>query len=130
MTIQLELWHLILILISFFGACGAFGKILLSQSKSHLTERFEAQDTIRKNDFLQLTIRLDGIEKSTREEANQWQRMERELLQLKADLPLHYVRREDYIRGQSVIEAKLDGLAGKLENIQLRNLMKGSNNVD
>jgi hypothetical protein len=130
MTIQLELWHLVTLLLAFFGACGAFGKILLSQSQKHLSERFEAQDGIRKSDFDQLTKRLDSMEISSREEANQWQRMERELLQLKADLPLHYVRREDYIRGQSVIEAKLDGLAGKLENIQLRNLMKGSNNVD
>ncbi|MCN2262768.1 hypothetical protein MLL02_26285, partial [Escherichia coli] len=29
-------------------------------------------------------------------------------MRFKADLPLNYVRREDYIRGQTVIEAKLD----------------------
>ncbi|MDF6001947.1 hypothetical protein P4050_30630 [Pseudomonas aeruginosa] len=36
-------------------------------------------------------------------------------MSLKAELPIQYVRREDYIRGQSVIEAKLDGLAVKLK---------------
>ncbi len=36
-------------------------------------------------------------------------------MRFKADLPLNYVRREDYIRGQTVIEAKLDALDNKLE---------------
>jgi Na+-transporting methylmalonyl-CoA/oxaloacetate decarboxylase gamma subunit len=43
---------------------------------------------------------------------------EKELLRLRAQLPLDYVRREDWIRNQTVIEAKLDGLASKLENIK------------
>ena len=55
-----------------------------------------------------------------REEAAQWQRIERDLLRMQAEMPLHYVRREDYIRGQSVIEAKLDALGSKLEAAQLR----------
>lgn len=45
---------------------------------------------------------------------------EREWLTWRADLPLNYVRREDYIRGQSVVEAKLDALAAKVEIIQLQ----------
>ena len=60
------------------------------------------------------------MEQTNKQEAAQWQRLEREMLQLKADMPLQYVRREDYIRGQSVIEAKLDAVAVKLENAQLR----------
>ena len=62
------------------------------------------------------------LDSAVKTDAGQWQRVERELLNLKAELPLHYVRREDYIRGQSVIEAKLDGLGTKLENAQLRAL--------
>ena len=45
---------------------------------------------------------------------------------LKAELPVAYVRRDDYIRGQSVLEAKLDGLATKIENAQLRGLIRNS----
>jgi hypothetical protein len=41
-------------------------------------------------------------------------------MRFKADLPLNYVRREDYIRGQTVIEAKLDALYNKLEVVQYR----------
>ncbi|RRV28613.1 hypothetical protein EGJ23_04330 [Pseudomonas sp. o96-267] len=114
MNIEIQFWQLVLLLITFFGACAGAGKFLLSQMQSHLDTRFQSVGS-----------RLDKIEEVGREEANQWQRVERELMSLKADLPLQYVRREDYIRGQSVIEAKLDGLAMKIENTQLRNLMKG-----
>ena len=45
-------------------------------------------------------------------------------------MPLHYVRREDYIRGQSVIEAKLDALGSKLEAAQLRAAAGGGNHAN
>ena len=79
---------------------------------------------------LQVLGRLDAMEKANKEEASQWQRIERELGQLKADMPLNYVRREDYIRGQSVIEAKLDALASKLETAQLRVASIGGNHAN
>ena len=40
---------------------------------------------------------------------------EKDLLRLRAELPVEYVRREDWIRNQTVIEAKLDALAAKLD---------------
>jgi hypothetical protein len=133
MTTQIELWQLVLLLLAFFGGCGAAGKLLLDQIQKGLDLRFTAQDTARATAFDELSKRLDGIEQTGRKEANEWQRMERNLLELKADLPLHYVRREDYIRGQSIIESKLDGLAMKLENTMLRNIVnqnsKGGNNA-
>ncbi len=46
--------------------------------------------------------------------------LELALRDLRGDLPLGYVRREDWIRNQTIIEAKLDALALKLENAQLR----------
>lgn len=106
----IELWHLVLLLLAFFGACGGVVKLLLK----HLDENHR-----------QLQTRLDGLEKNHRDEAGQWQRMERDLLTLRAELPLQYVRREDYIRGQSILEAKLDGLATKIENALLRGVLKG-----
>lgn len=55
----------------------------------------------------------------------QFQPLERDLLSLKADLPMMYVRREDYIRGQTVIEAKLDALFNELKNVQLQGAQNG-----
>lgn len=119
MLIELELWHLILLLIAFFGACAAAGKLLLAQTQTHIDQRFN-----------QVSVSMTNLEKTNREEAHQWKQIERDLMALKADLPLNYVRREDYIRGQSVIESKLDGLATKIENSQLRGLIKGARDAD
>ena len=134
MTTQIELWQLVLLLLAFFGGCGAAGKLLLDQIQKGLDSRFTAQDSARAEAFSQLSKRLDGIEQTGRKEANEWQRMERNFMELKADLPLNYVRREDYIRGQSIIESKLDGLAIKLENTMLRNIVnaqsKGPNHAN
>jgi hypothetical protein len=124
-TVQVEFWQLVLLLVAFFGACAAGGKLLLDQTQRHLDSRFKAQEETRASNHTQLSQRLDAIETANRQEANEWQRVERDFLRFQADLPLHYVRREDYIRGQSVIEAKLDGLASKLENAQLRGIIQG-----
>ncbi len=113
MIIQMELWHVLTLSatlsIALVSAFFALVKLLLKQHQRH-------QD-----------VRFDAIERAAKTEAGQWQRIERELLSLKADLPVYYVRREDYFRGQSVIEAKLDGLATKIENAQLRGVLGGRN---
>ncbi len=120
MTLQIEFWQLLGLLLSGLGALWGVVKHSLSQSQRHLDERFTLQDTAREANHKALATRLDGMEQINRDEAAQWQRIERDLLKMQAEMPLHYVRREDYIRGQSVIEAKLDALGSKLEAAQLR----------
>lgn len=125
MQVTLDLWHVISLAVSFFGASAAAGKLLLSQTQRHLDERFNSQESARAANHDQVSRRLDSMEEAARSEMGNWQRIERDLLKLQADMPLHYVRREDYIRGQSVIESKLDGLALKIENVQLRAVKGG-----
>ena len=125
MQVTLDLWQVISLAVSFFGASAAAGKLLLSQTQRHLDTRFTAQETARAANHDQVSRRLDSMEEAARSEMGNWQRIERDLLKLQADMPLHYVRREDYIRGQSVIESKLDGLALKIENVQLRAVKGG-----
>lgn len=60
-----------------------------------------------------------------RETASRWNELEREFLEFKAQMPVDYVRREDYIRGQTVIEAKLDAVYEKLDNVQHRQNLRG-----
>lgn len=112
MTVSVDFWQLVGLLIAFFTACAAAGKALLTQTQKHIDER------------------LSSIENASRDDAKQWRIVERELSTLKESLPLHYVRREDYIRGQSVLEAKMDGLAMKIENAQLRGLLGANRNAD
>jgi len=98
----MELWQLVSLALTFLGVLVTLGKILLAQIDKRLEQRFVA------------------VERDMQRGRDVERNFERELLQLKADLPLHYVRREDYVRNQTVIEAKLDALALKLENVQLR----------
>ncbi|MGQ0530003.1 MAG: hypothetical protein ACT4PG_09360 [Panacagrimonas sp.] len=109
MIVELELWHLISLLLAFFGCVAGFFKMLMAQIDKRLDERFDSQDEA-----------LTAIRQANHNDATQWQRLDRDMLQLRADLPLHYVRREDYIRGQTVLESKMDGLYTKIENLQLR----------
>lgn len=124
MTMQIELWHLVLLLIAFFGGCAGAGKLLLDQIQKNMDSRFKAQDDARTNNHDQLSRRLDALDAASRAETGQWQRVERELLNLKAELPLHYVRREDYVQAIATIMAKLDAMALRFENI----LLRGKNN--
>ena len=99
MTLQIEAPQLITLVLAFLGMLVGFGKYMLAQ----------------------IDRRITGIEQQNRTESEGWKRIERELLELRAELPVQYVRREDYVRGQTVIESKLDSLYSKLETIQLRN---------
>jgi len=125
--VQIDLWNLILLLLAFFGCVGAFGKILLSQVEKRQTERFAAQDKARetaqeagekarKEAQDHWDQRFSTLEKA----AAEWGRIERDFLLFKAELPMTFVMRDDYVRNQTVIEAKLDGLALRLENAQLK----------
>lgn len=98
MILQVDFWQLVSLLIGFIGFAAAAGKLLLRQVEKRLDARFAALDAA----------------------SQEWRRMERELLEWKADLPLQYVRREDYVRNQTVIEAKIDAIAVRIENWQLR----------
>jgi len=122
--LQLDFWQLLgfcAALLSGFAALifGA-GRLIAAQFESRIEERFvvmskasEAQET-RSNE------RFDALQRARELEAQNITNLERDFLRFQADLPLHYVRREDYVRGQSIVEAKLDGLATKIDNAQLR----------
>ena len=112
MSIQLEAWHLISLAVTLFGANAAAVRWGRDREAKGLDERFRALERL-------LDKRFSTLEASRASDAEHRHKLERELLQMKADLPLHYVRREDYIRGQSVIEAKLDALGSKLEVVQM-----------
>jgi hypothetical protein len=120
MIVSFELWQLISLLIAFFGCIAGFGKVLIDQIEKRLSERFSAQDEARSEGQKSMREMFAAHLDDERRNTDALQTLEREFLRWQADLPLHYLRREDYIRGQSVIEAKLDALAGKLEIAQLK----------
>lgn len=97
-TIEMPVWQLIGIAVSLLAMFAGMVKVLLGQMESRLDDRFAA---VAKDSERLRQVEL-GIER------------------LRGDMPLHYVRREDYVRNQTVIEAKLDALAYRLENVRLK----------
>mgnify|MGYP003606498370 FL=1 len=93
--ISIEFWQLVGFLLSFLGVCWGFGKMLLSQFQLQQDERQKQQE------------RLQG----------KVEIMEKQLGEFSASLPMTYVLRDDYIRNQAVLEAKLDKLAEQLTEI-------------
>jgi hypothetical protein len=125
MTIQVEFWNLITLLLGFFSFLFGAGKLLLAQIDRRLNDRFTALEEARAESGRHWDERFAAIEGQRRREAEGWTALEREFLKFQADLPLQYVRREDYVRGQSVIEAKLDALYSKLEVLQMKRSHNG-----
>ena len=120
MTIELQMWQAITLMIAFFGAVAGSAKMLFSQFEKNLGERFQAQETAAAT--ANKTIH-EALSRHMAEEGKTIGKvfdLERDFLLWRAEMPMQYVRREDYIRNQTIIEAKLDGLSQKLEIIQLK----------
>ena len=124
MTVQIEFWQLITLLLAFLGFLFAAGRLLLSQIDRRLDDRFVTIEKAREDGQASWRQTFTQHIEEERRETDLLRNIEREFLRFQAELPLQYVRREDYVRGQSVIEAKLDALYNKLEVVQ----MKGAHN--
>ena len=86
--VSIEFWQIVGFLLGFLGGCWGFGKMLLVQYE-------------RRIEVLQTKV----------------EDTERSLNSLIATLPLNYVLREDYIRGQAVLEAKMDAVHKTLSDL-------------
>lgn len=97
MTIQFEAWHLValgvLILLAFYGMT----RLLMVQAGQAINDKFN-----------QIAATLRAQDENGR-------RLERELLDLKAELPRNYVRREDYWPAIASIHTKLDAVRLELD---------------
>ncbi len=102
MTITVEFWHLVGLLLSFLGCCFTFAKILVAQFHNSMQERYQQQ--------LKINTKVEDLE--------------RQLHHVNATLPLRYVLREDYIRGQTVLEAKMDALHQSLTDLYKKEIIQ------
>jgi hypothetical protein len=106
MSLTIDFWQLI-------GSLGALLSVsvtvLLGIARLLLTQ-FEKR----------LDAKFATLEQGAKKSEAEWQRVERELMTMRSELPLNYVRRDDYIRNQTIIEGKLDGLAIRIENALLK----------
>ena len=126
MTITVEFWQLVALLLSFFGFVAGVAKVIGRQNVKYLDTRFQAMEESRREADAAIHSTLKQHIEEEAKNSDQLIDLERQWLKWKAELPLQYVRREDFIRNQSVIEAKLDGLALKIENVQLKGASHGA----
>lgn len=93
--VSIEFWQLVGFLLSFLGVCWGFGKMLLSQFQAQQDERQKHQD--------KLVEKVESLENQFAEQ--------------KAVLPEKYVLRDDYIRNQAILEAKMDSIQKTLTDL-------------
>lgn len=134
MRVEMELWHLITLLLAFFSCVGVFGRLLIYQFEKRQQERFTAQEEARKEAEKRQQERFNSQETARKEaqahwderfsslesSAKEWVRIERDFLEWKSNLPMTFVMRDDYVRNQTVIEFKLDSISTRIDNLKVK----------
>jgi septal ring factor EnvC (AmiA/AmiB activator) len=109
MTIVLEPYQLFMMAVAVIGALVGMIKLLGNQIKANIDQH-----------FLTTNLKIEEVARQATKTQEETRQLERQFLEFKADMPFRYIARDDYIRGQTVIEAKLDAVAAKLEKVQLQ----------
>ncbi|MEB3835718.1 MULTISPECIES: hypothetical protein [Acinetobacter] len=109
MTIQLEPYQIFLILSTVISTVWGMFKLLGNQISNSIQQNFESTNQ-----------KIEEVSRQHLKGQEDLRKLEREFLQFQADMPFRYIARDDYIRGQTVIEAKLDAVAEKLEKVQIK----------
>jgi chromosome segregation ATPase len=102
--LELNVANVLAILIAFIGALWALIKIIAHQQKTNFEQKMEA-----------LTSAMKSVSASVDKDRESTRALERQLMDLRAELPRDYVRREDFIRAIATIETKIDNLALRME---------------
>lgn len=104
MKVEFDLWQLILLASMIMGAFWGIAKMMLAQQVKALDEKFLAND----QKFEAIHVRLNTQDASDT-------RIERDLTDLRIELPKDYVRREDFTRVIASFEIKVDNLRLTIE---------------
>lgn len=97
MKVELELWHLIVLLTTVVGAFWALAQMLIAASTKNVSDKFDA-----------ISALIQGQSQMLTNQSEDMRRIERDLMGLKAELPKDYVRREDYTQQIATIMIKID----------------------
>lgn len=132
MTLELNLWQTLVAL----GSVAAFslgaiagGAVFLHRmmtasferqffaAKGELDARFQLIEAARTEAQTHWNFRLQPLEQHTKEAPTLLGSIHERISQIQAMLPTEYVRREDWIRLSTVIDAKMDSLGDKLDSM-------------
>lgn len=99
MKFALDLWQVILLAGMIIGAFWTLAQILMAQAGKRLDEKF--------GEIRQQLAEQDANDR----------KQERQLAELRAELPREYVRREDFTRVIASFEVKVDNLRLSIERV-------------
>ncbi len=102
--LELNVANVLVILTAFIGALWALVKIIAGQQKTNLDTRLQS-----------LTDSMNKVANSVDRDREATRTLERQLMELRVELPRDYVRREDFIRAIATIETKIDNMALRME---------------
>lgn len=118
MSVEIQVLGVIVsIVATIVGGYFAIAKLVVSQFNASLDQRFKAQEAARQEGRTQYEGRLAQVEKDYRE-------LHTAFLKHLAELPEKYMRREDHIRFETVITAKLDALNAEMRLVAERQLQR------
>ena len=106
------------VILAILGGYWTLARLVVAQFNRSLDERFKAMERAREVSSRSSEERVARIEDHTRE-------LERDILRLRAELPVDYVRREDHIRYETLIGAKLDALGAQIMLLNERTMKGG-----
>lgn len=119
-VIQLSTGTAASLIIAYFLTVFAFGRILLWQFERRSDVRDEAVRELRAVEAQARGRELHDVRQMVASESSRIGTLGEKFEKFTNSLPLEYVRRDDYIRGQTIIEAKLDAIASELKLVQIR----------
>ena len=103
----MDLYQWIMVGFAVIGLAGGISATMAALIDRWLASRFDA-----------LNKRIDEMSRMSREDAASWQRVERDLLVLRAELIERFVLRKDYDHFRDSLERKLDEREKKRETWQ------------
>lgn len=132
---EMELGRLVWVIVGLLSVFGGALAAVVRWSIKQFEERLAATHKAQSEQTAQLGRQIDEMARKREELVGKFRERiglveqlqrdhERQFMELKVELARDYVRREDFVRNQTVIEAKLDGLASKFEVYQLRGGVK------
>jgi hypothetical protein len=116
MQLSIDFWQFLALEVSLLGGVGGLMlkvghgllKAFMQQFEARLAERFSAAERARDTSAAHWEARFAAVERGVRE-------IERGQAAIQEEMLRDYVRREDSVRDQTVTQARLDALAGKLD---------------
>lgn len=104
MILTIDLWQAISLLITIVGAFWGIGKMLAAQSERR-----------REDQYAHITKQLEQLNRRTEEQDESDRRLERQMGDMRAELPREYVRRDDFVRAISGFDVRVDQLRLTIE---------------